>query len=496
MLKNRSLKRSRFFAFLVLVLIGSVLWLKGVVFLDPDFGFRLRTGGLILGQEFPKTDPYSYTMPSYPYVEHARITGIAWAYLYPVIGKIGLAAIYSGLALLALIISSSRAKTEDNLSSFAIFPFLLAGATLLPFVGVRAQVVTWVFLAVLLKVILDGRSWRRWRFVLPLYFVLWVNLHGGFAAGLATLALVIVLRAVRQKRIEAADVGVLFASFFATLVNPYMVGVWREVWSSVSDPLLRFTIAEWMPALFMFDFAFPAFFTLSALFIIRHRDKFALEEIGLYFAFLLSSLLSRRHIPLWVVVGLPMTISGIKFFYQEISGDKVAVSRFRKVMELALVFGLALFVLQAAFSLKDAWALSENSFYPSKAVSFVRSNPTDGQIFSRYGWGGYLIWKLPEKKVFIDGRMPSWRWDPKTEGELASAFDTYNDLLRGDVEYIGVFEDFGVDTVLWPVPRPPGNFLARLGGKRQEFNFLEQLVGDGWEKVYGDSVAVVYKKPE
>ena len=34
----------------------------------------------------------------------------------------------------------------------------------------------------------------------------------------------------------------------------------------------------------------------------------------------------------------------------------------------------------------------------------MKSHPSEGRSFSEYSWGGYLVWHLPEDKVFVDGR--------------------------------------------------------------------------------------------
>src|SRR5688572_31115519 len=43
---------------------------------EPDFGWHLRTGLDLLrnGWRLPECDPYSHTMPDWPWVEHAWLT--------------------------------------------------------------------------------------------------------------------------------------------------------------------------------------------------------------------------------------------------------------------------------------------------------------------------------------------------------------------------------------------------------------------------------------
>ena len=42
--------------------------------------------------------------------------------------------------------------------------------------------------------------------------------------------------------------------------------------------------------------------------------------------------------------------------------------------------------------------------FPVRAVEYLRQHQVPGPVFNTYGYGGYIIWALPEQKVFIDGR--------------------------------------------------------------------------------------------
>ena len=51
----------------------------------------------------------------------------------------------------------------------------------------------------------------------------------------------------------------------------------------------------------------------------------------------------------------------------------------------------------------------------------------EGNMFNEYSWGVYLIWKLPEYKTFIDGRMLSWR-----DESGYSVFEEYVEITRSE----------------------------------------------------------------
>ena len=484
------------------ILTLSIFWVKGILFLDPDFGWHLRLGNLILNSGIPKTDPFSYTMPSFPFIAHEWLTDVILAKLYPALGQIGLAGIYTSLALFSLIISLGKAKS----SYLKTLPFILGTAILLGYSGIRHQVISWLFLALLLKIILNESTWKKWRWMVPPFFIGWTNLHGSFAIGITTLFLVIFLKSWREKKLWLEGLLVSILSLLATFINPYGPRLWWEIWLTFSDRSLRWTIAEWQPSLFFFNPSFTALLTLSAILIWRYRKKFKLEELGLYLLFLFQGISSLRHIPLWVIVSLPTTITGLSWFYQEAKLIKEGRQRFAKAYNFAIAGSLTIFFLQSIFSLGGAKSITEEAFYPKKAVKFLKANLPQGQIFSEYGWGGYLIWKLPEKKVFIDGRMPSWRWQASADKESNYAMKDYNELTNGRTEYIPIFQKYGVETVLWSPVKPKSlgeqledklkDALIRLGISKKEadFDFLLQFQKEGWRQIYQDSLAVIYQK--
>lgn len=151
--------------------------------------------------------------------------------------------------------------------------------------------------------------------------------------------------------------------------------------------------------------------------------------------------------------------------------------------------------------------LGEQRFYPQAAVRYLRAHLLAGQIISEYGWGGYLDWKLPEKRVFIDGRMDVWEWQGHLADRSENIFREYLQIVSGEEGVAPVFGKYGVDTVLWSAPgaspRPElGSKFGVLGtlfekwfsGRPQE-TFLDRIAELGWKEVYRDDVAVIYEKP-
>lgn len=492
--------RNRFLIFVFLptiVLCIVVFWIRGVLLLDPDFGWHLRMGELILQKGIPKTDPFSYTMSSYPFVDHEWLTNVALSKLYSFVDITGLAVIFSLLALLALLIQASF-----PIKKWSFVPFVLVAGSLLGFVGVRPQVISWFFFSILLFILFNQKAWK-WRFVLPLLFLSWANLHGGFGIGIAALLVVIAMHMWEQKRILLTDTVILLLCIASTLINPYGIHLWKELWIQISDTQLRWNISEWKPALFTFNFTFWTFVSVSILMVIRYRKKFYLSQLVLYVILLISALSSIRHIPLWVLLALPMVTSAMTWFSEEVKRYKGAVDRLNKAYAIFAVGIVLVVIAEVAVNLKGAKSLQEESFYPKQAVEFLATHKSCGQLFSVYGWGGYLIWKLPDKKVFIDGRMPSWRWKSAPPFESNYAFEEHNKVLGGKIPAKHVIAKYNIDTFLLPVEKKRDispllkklqEILKRLLNRQDEDygKFIKQLTDSGIMEAYKDNTAVVY----
>src|SRR4030042_4267273 len=214
--------------------------------------------------------------------------------------------------------------------------------------------------------------------------------------------------------------------------------------------------------------------------------------------------MSSRHIPLWTIITLPILSEAIYLLYSDVRNVKYGEERFIKLFKVLSIGVFIIFITQSLYSSFARSSLSEDSFYPKKAVEYLKRNLPEKQIFSDYGWGGYLIWKLPEKKVFIDGRMPSWRWSFQSKKESSYVMEEYLNMLSGEVNYKDVFQKYNVDTVLLPVEKGETffnqldkkfkKFLGRFYKKKINFKFIDELKKDGWTKVYSDDTAVIYQK--
>jgi hypothetical protein len=194
--------------------------------------------------------------------------------------------------------------------------------------------------------------------------------------------------------------------------------------------------------------------------------------------------------------------------YDEIKKSSLARERFQSAFIILQIFSLVVLLSQTYFSfwqdyIRGVRGKDSTEFYPVSATEYLRETKVEGQIFSSYGWGGYLLWNLPEKKVFIDGRMPSWKFNPpQGSNETVSAYDDYLKIESGDMNFNEVSDRYGIEYVLWPKEKESVykkiekrvRDTGILGKKENDFSFTKNLEDNGWVLLYSDATSLIYKR--
>jgi len=213
--------------------------------IDPDFGWHLRTGQLILERGVPKIDWYSHTMPNFPWIDHEWLTDVFIYKIYSIFGYQILMAVFLIIFTLAFI---TLIKKEQFLSF--LLPVILGYLASLNYLGVRPQLLTVLFTSILLIILnkfLEAPN-RRFIYFVPVLFMFWANLHGGFIIGLLLIFLFLTIEIFKKtklfKKIVSLKIFVgqsflepsnkkikvlsfmFFCSLIVTLVNPYGIRVY------------------------------------------------------------------------------------------------------------------------------------------------------------------------------------------------------------------------------------------------------------------------------
>jgi hypothetical protein len=409
----REVWAARWIAMLVLVLSASlVVTLRPIT--DPDIWWHLRTGQWIVEHRaVPVTDPFSGYGAGSPWVAYSWLFAVLIYGLHQALGHHGLLLypLIGGLlvtsALMALVMRFEwrppRAIALTALGLGAMAPVLMP----------RAYLFTVCFFIVELYVLLAVRETGRTRplWILPAVFAVWANVHIQFVYGLAVLGLAVaeslIVRFVPSDRIARESVPlrpVLLTSgacALATLATPYGVEIYRPVIEIGSNRAVYDLIIELgapafrQPANWVFLLvALAAAFTVG-----RHRQLQVLPVALLAGGAYLSFATARD---MWFLVIVSVAIIAMTW------GDrrrprpglpwKSAV--IGAVALLVPVLGLAIHRDLSETNLEAEVA----KMYPVAAVEFVKERGYSGPLYNTFDWGGFLIWRLPQRPVSMDGR--------------------------------------------------------------------------------------------
>ena len=396
--------------------------------------------------------------------------------LFRRLGLIGLLVyVYALMLAITAALHSLIRKFEPRLA-YSVALTVLALLAMMPLYSPRPWLFTILFFIIELNILVGVRRSRRYRsllLLLPL-FALWANVHIQFVYGLFVLGVAALEDPISRLQRDRTGVDeehdsplpartmvlVMGACLLAILVNPYHLRIYTIVWdtfrlAALSDLIselqaLQFrSITDWLVLLL----------TLAAAFALGRR-----RTINPFWGLLLLAgifLSFRSGRDSWFVV-----IVAVVIIPKALSAARIATlprpSWAEAFIVVATVCILLLFAFQTAhLSESNLWSKVART-YPTAAAQIVEERGYKGPLYNHFDWGGYLIWRLPELPVSIDGRsnlhnaerikqtLKAWNGESKwsSDPELAAAHVVMaqknlplTQLLRLDSRFELVYED-------------------------------------------------------
>lgn len=474
---------------LVIVLGIFALALRNVG--DPDFWWHLRTGQHIVETRvIPHTDIYSHTRPGTQWIAHEWLSEVLIYGAYRNAGWTGLIGAFAATIAATFWILFRRCEGKPYIAGLAT---LWGAIATIPFWGVRPQMFSLLLASAFLYLLDRFRSTRQTSALLwlPPLIALWVNLHGGYALGLALVGIAlaaeigdaVIMPEKRRSSLAAARTlaFILVACVVAAFFNPNGYRILLYPLETLSSPSQQGLIQEWASP----DFHLPRMQAFAALLIgsfvlIALSGKRAPTRDLLLMVFTgYAALHSSRHIPVFVLVAVPIlaTSAHALLVARGWCGSKEVGVWPTPPRKVALHAIMALILFAACGVRLARVAKAQPAFeareMPAAAIAYIRQQHPPGPIFNSYEWGGYFIWQLyPEYRVFVDGRA-----DVYGDAFLEKFVRTY----RAENDWRTVLRQFHVNTVVLP---PEAPLLVLL---QEE---------PSWQTVFADKHAVICVRRE
>ncbi len=406
-----------------IALVVSVFCLALFPLTSVDVWLHLGVGQEIVQRgEIPTTGWGSRLFPEREWIAHEWLFQTNFYRVHDAYGATGLIllrALAAALTTVVLLWATRQAGAGPYAACAAAGLGMYVGFTQL-FWPARPQIVTQLFLPIVLAILFRGREGRRRLLLLiPLILALWVNLHGGYIIGLGMVFVFLLAEVVGPAFGRESDPAwrralllTLGAGTLACLLNPYtfeaLVYPFRYY---LGDPITSGN-EEWK-RLVLGDlrlFEGLALATLVAVLVARPgRD---LVHVLLGIGFLYMAVVSRRHA---VLAALVLAI-GLGASWTRLWGEgwghgsvRAVVGRVRGSPSLRALATLA--VLLVGFSatllapLGARYLWGDHRRLPVDEVDYIEKHDLVDGLFNQYEWGGYLIYRFPGRDpVFIDGR--------------------------------------------------------------------------------------------
>jgi hypothetical protein len=438
------------------LLFAALIPLSAAPVHPHDFWWHLKIGELIYsGKSIPNTQIFSWTLdPNYPYTYGAWLAELTMYLLYR-LGQVPLVIFTRNLlAFVSYGLIGYETQRRTGSWRFAAAAILCLHILNLGSLTVRPQIFSWIFFAVfyvLLSKFRDRRLHRSWLLALPGLMILWVNFHGAFILGGVLIGIFFAGELISRilNLPEALSRGkIRWLGFIGTLTlvsmlaNPRFLGIFGYVTDLMKDPPSQRLVIEWQPPT-PNGFTNIFFYVTIILLIIGvtySRYRLKPTELLLTIAFLWLAWNGKRYLVWYGMAVMPILIGVVADFPIKRWGFRPKRNRLNAliILFLAILFVMAQPWFLENLPLPDSYwkRVVKNSEIgplisiktPVNAVNYLKEKP-GGRLFNDMGYGSYIIWAMPEEKVFIDTRVELYPFEQWKDYVYIISGLRYNEIL-------------------------------------------------------------------
>lgn len=480
-----------FLAVLTLVLIGIqyIFSMYHPDLADPDIWWHMRNADYLLHHhQFPRVDMFSFTVAGHAWMNHEWLSELPFYFAYRAFGLVGIKSlsffVLGAIFLLLLYLCYQESRNFKASVTACYFATFLATVSF----GPRTILFGYLYMVVLLIILQrfrDRGSAPLW--AIPPLFCLWINTHGSWSLGLILFFLIAASGLVggtwgrvESRKWTPAELRKLIvvgaATVAALFVNPFG---WRLPYYpfdlAFKQKLNISHVAEWVSVDFHTVRGKMVLILIVGLLVgalVRNR-KWNLGELLIFLFALYSGLTYIRFLVLLGIVAAPVLAKTLDFFPPYRPQDETP-----KVNTAVILLLLGLMVYFWPREAKVRASVEDT--YPAAIMPYLQAHPTHGNVLNFYLWGGYIGWKDPNVKVFVDSRVDIF--------EYAGVLADYLTLLGVDnlqQRPDQLLDKYKIDYVLFP-PSDSKNALLNGGA------LVDVLQHDPhWTTLYKDKVCVL-----
>jgi hypothetical protein len=443
-----------FHVVLTLLVVTLVFALSHKGISDPDIWWHLHNADyLVQHHNLPRADMYSFTVPGHPWINHEWLAELPYYLGWRVLGLGGVNAVM--FAILTLIFLGVLYLCYRETGHYKAAIVATCFAVVLGSISFGPRTILFGYADLVLLLIVLQRFRQKGHaplWLIPPLFCLWANTHGSWLIGM------MIFSAVIGAGLFQGEWGLIVAepwtpgqrnrlllawsaSLAALFANPFGARlVFYPLDLAFRQKLNIEHVAEWVSVNFhdlRGKIVIVLLMVLLVSVLLRAR-RWTLAELALVLFALYSGLTYIRFLFLLGIVIAPVLAKTFDF-----------VPRYRREMDTPVLNFFVIVLLLAA--VVHYWPREARlqaligEQYPAEAVSYLQAHPPSGRVLNFYLWGGYLNWRDPSVKIFIDSRVDIF--------EYSGVLRDYLDLLAlNDPE--SLLEKYKIRYVLFPRSEP------------------------------------------
>jgi len=432
--------------FLVFAGLASTIPPQADTFFHLRSGLAMWESGWFLTREL-----FSHTAYGQPLHNHWWLSQLLFYGLYEVGGPV-LLTIATGLCgFTALLLSWRLFRGSIEAGVVLLFAVFLV----VPWTwSLRPQVFSMLLLMIVLRLALSDRL--LW--ILPV-LVLWANSHALVIFGVAITALV-ALEALNSSRQSATrSLLVAIAAAAMPMISPLGWHYWPRVVETVRESrtlgIIEYRSAfvfgdeSWGIWLLVIGFVAVALRSLRTLVTREREDRILILATAL---FAVAAIVSVRNGAFFALVAAP-TVSRLL----PVVGRKRVRAAPRRAVALIALTALGIAGLSTYRWRSGGLHLGWQPIGPD-AIQVIRNCPDP--LYNEFGTGGPLTWFVPERRVFIDGRVEAYAADFLRRATTAE--------LTGD--YRPLFAEYGIRCAIVRTQSKPAIALRSDPSMRPAFD--------------------------
>jgi hypothetical protein len=455
----------------IIIVFGLTLFYSTRPVTDPDTWWHIRSAEHTLTEGLIYTDPFSHTMAGEIWTNHGWGAQVLLYGVWELAGSFGLALYMAVFTVGGMYFVYRTSKGAPYVKAFML---LLGVTTAAVFWTARPQIASFFFAALLMYWLYSYKrqeSDRLWW--IPPMMALWGNMHGGFSIGFILMggfiAGEIANNVFSLQREDVVSWGrlrkvilVAVVSVPALVINPYGLDILNVPFLTVGLEVLHDYIQEWLSPNFHKLSILPFLLTILTLFGVLGASKKSID----WTAFILlagtgyMALNASRNISIFAIIAVPILSEHLDHVVKErgwLRRSGAIINRQQAILNaVILVVILGVFVMLGVKNLMpDSIRTAQINSLPVLAVEHLKENPPEGLMFNDYGYGGYLIFMLPEHPVYMDGRTDLYGDEMVTQ---------YININRAGGEWEAQLEEDDVQWVIVSSESGLANSLRRTTG--------------------------------